>query len=392
MIAERDVLAAVDARAPLVGEVMRFVHAHPELAHEEHDCSRYLCERLAGVGFEVESGVGDIATAFRAALRGARPGRSVGLVCLYDAVPTLRADGSVEPVHSCGHGPIAGGVVAAAAALADIRDQLAGVVTVLGCPADEIHAPGTAQRGGGKALTVEAGLWDDIDAALYAHPEFIDTVSLESLWMRRDRLTVFGSRSLSGAEQAPLVTARAAIDAERPGEVMLERLVLDGDVEEATSLGVECTFLLWGTSELELQERATEVRAKLPGNWQEGRVYQGVRPDPELTAAVAGAFRAIERPFVSDPPPLPFATDFGNVSQRIPAALIGVGRQGGWAFHTDQGAEEFASGDGEEAGFTLARVLALAAARVCGGLGGEFSAAPPSTWDHPAPRLTGQSS
>ncbi len=118
---------------------------------------------------------------------------------------------------------------------------------MMGCPADEIHAPGTAARGGGKALTAEAGLWDGIDAALYAHPEFIDTVSLQSLWMRRDRLRVFGSRSLSGGEQAPLATARAAVEAERPGEVMLERLVLDGDVEEGTALGVECTFLIWGS-------------------------------------------------------------------------------------------------------------------------------------------------
>jgi metal-dependent amidase/aminoacylase/carboxypeptidase family protein len=254
--------------------------------------------------------------------------------------------------------------VAAAAALADLRDQLAGVVTVVGCPADEIHAPGTVRRGGGKALTVEAGLWDDIDAALYAHPEFVDTVSLESLWMRRHRLTVFGSRSLSGAEQTPLTAARAAVDAERPGEVMLERLLLDGDVEEGTALGIECTFLFWGSSEQALDERAAEVRRRLAGDWQEGDLYQGVRPDPQLTAAVADAFRAIGRPFVDEPPPLPFATDFGNISRRTRAALIGVGREGGWAFHTDQGAGEFASADGEAAGLTIARVLALAAARL----------------------------
>ena len=364
MIGEPDLLEAVDARAPLLGEVMRFVHAHPELGHEEHECSRYLCESLAGAGLEAEAGVGGMATAFRAVLRGGRPGRSVGLVCLYDAVPAVRADGRVEPVHSCGHGPIAGGVVAAAAALADLRDRLPGAVVVIGCPADEIHAPGTIERGGGKALTVEAGLWDDIDAALYAHPEVIDTVSLESLWMRRDRLTVSGSRSLSGAEQAPLAAARAALDAERPGEVMLERLVLDGDVEEATGLVAQLTFLLWGSGEEAVGERAAVVRSELAGSWEEGRLYQGVRPDPDVTAAVAGAFRTLDRRFVADPAPLPFATDFGNVSRRVPAALIGVGREGGWDFHTDKGADQFASSDGEEAGLTIARMLALAAARL----------------------------
>ncbi len=93
-------------------------------------------------------------------------------------------------------------------------------------------------------------------------------------------------------------------------------------------------------------------------------MYEGVRPDPSVTAAVADAFRFIGREFVTDPPPLPFATDFGNVSRLVPAALIGVGREGGWAFHTDEGASQFASSDGEAAGLTIARVLALAVARL----------------------------
>jgi metal-dependent amidase/aminoacylase/carboxypeptidase family protein len=147
---------------------------------------------------------------------------------------------------------------------------------------------------------------------------------------------------------------------------MLERLSVDGDVEEATGLVAQATFLVWGSSEEQVDERARVVREAVPGEWQEGRLYQGVRPNSELTAAVAEAFGALGRTFVTDPPPLPFATDFGNVSQRVPAALIGVGREGGWAFHTDEGAEQFASADGEEAGLAVARVLALAAARLTG--------------------------
>lgn len=58
-----------------------------------------------------------------------------------------------------------------------------------------------------------------------------------------------------------------------------------------------------------------------------------------------------------------FADD-GNISRRVPAALIGVGREGGWAFHTDEGATQFASEDGVVAAMTIARVLALAAARL----------------------------
>ena len=67
--------------------------------------------------------------------------------------------------------------------------------------------------------------------------------------------------------------------------------------------------------------------------------------------------------FVDDPGQLPFGTDFGNVSQRVPAALIGIGRPGGWAFHTDEGAKQFEQ-DGEEAALSIAQVLALASARL----------------------------
>jgi metal-dependent amidase/aminoacylase/carboxypeptidase family protein len=366
MIGHQELLAAIARQTDAIRATIRFVHEHPELGHEEHECSRYLCDTLAAAGLEVEPVVASMETAFRATLRGARPGRAVGFVCLYDAVTAVRPDGSVEPVHSCGHGPIAGAVVGAALALAELRQELAGTVVVMGCPSDEIHAPGSIARGGGKALGAEAGLWDEIDAALYVHPEFIDTVSLGSRWMRRATATVSGSRSLTSAAQPPLEAALAALETARahvPDDVMLERLELDGDVEEGTGFVLRVIFLVFGDEEEGVENGLTAVRTALPqASWELGRLVEGVRPNDRVTAAVAGAFRALGRDFVSDPPRLPFATDFGNISRRCPAALIGVGRDGGWPFHTDEGAAQFASPDGEEAALTIAQVLALAAA------------------------------
>jgi metal-dependent amidase/aminoacylase/carboxypeptidase family protein len=356
--------SAVATRAPAGLRVMRFVHEHPELAHEEHECSAFIGETLANAGFEVERGVGGMETAFLATLHGALPGRTVGLVCLYDAVPAVRPDGSIEAVHSCGHGPIAGGVTTAALALADGRERLAGRIIVVGCPADEIHARGSAERGGGKALSAEAGVWESVDAALYAHPEFIDTVSLRSRWMRRERVRVAGARSLSGDPEPPLVAALAVLGA-NARDVMIERVELDGDVEEGTGLVLRADVLVFADSPEELERLSASVRSAVPdGAWTAGRTVEGVRPDERVTAAVADAFAACGRSFVADPPPLPFATDFGNISRRAPAALIGVGRLGGWAFHTDEGAAQFASPDGEDAAMAVARVLALAAARL----------------------------
>jgi Peptidase family M20/M25/M40 len=198
---ENRLLVAVESKRAAALVTHRFVHEHPEISHAEHRCARHITEVLAAAGHQVERGIVGMETAFKATLTGALPGRSVGLICLYDAVPVFRADGSIEPVHSCGHDAIAGGVVATGLALADLRDELPGKLVVFGCPGDEIPAPLTVERGGGKAVSAAAGEWDDIDAALYAHPEFEDTVFLESRWMRRDRAMITGTRSLQGSRR-----------------------------------------------------------------------------------------------------------------------------------------------------------------------------------------------
>ena len=237
-------------KASLAAATIDFVHAHPELGHSEHACATYLAETLADAGLTAELGAGGMETAFRAVLEGARPGGTVGIVALYDAVPAVADDGSIRPTHSCGHGPIAGSVVAAVAGLAELRAELAGSIVVIGCPSDEIHAPGTIASAGGKLLSLEAGLWNDIDTALYCHPEFLDTVNLQSLWMRRDRLLVTGVRSLrDDAMQEPLEALRrlvAATGALPPDRLMLEHVTFDGDVEEGTGLFLEATVLLFG--------------------------------------------------------------------------------------------------------------------------------------------------
>jgi metal-dependent amidase/aminoacylase/carboxypeptidase family protein len=358
---------AVEARRDAALATHTFVHEHPELAHAEHECAAHIAGVLEGAGLEVERGAGGMETAFRATLRGSLPGGTVALVALYDAVPVFRPDGTIEPVHSCGHDAIAGGVVATALALADLRDELPGSLVVVGCPADEIPAPLTVERGSGKAVAAAAGVFEGVDAVLYAHPEFEDTVFQQSRWMRRERALVTGARSLTSREEAPveaLLAAIAAVKALPPADASVEHVTLDGDVEEGGGLTLGVHFLLRADDEEALDALVREVRAALPDAvWQSDPVVSGLRPDAAVTAAVRDAVLALGREFVDDPVPLPFATDFGNVSQLVPAALIGIGRPGGWSFHTDEGAEQFAA-DGADAALTIAQVLALAAWRL----------------------------
>ena len=47
-------------------ELSHRIHANPELAFEEEKASSWLCEYLDAAGFSVETGIGDLPTAFHA--------------------------------------------------------------------------------------------------------------------------------------------------------------------------------------------------------------------------------------------------------------------------------------------------------------------------------------
>ena len=260
-------------------------------------------------------------------------------------------------------------MVGAARALGRHQRDLTGRIVVLGCPADEIHTPRTASGGGGKARAAASGACDYLDAVLYAHPEYIDAVWQRSRWMQREQALVVTARRLRAGEPQPASDAlRAAVDASQdaPADVLLELVEIDGDVEEGCRLVARITFLIFADTEPSLQQAVEHLRGRIPGAvWSSpGPAYAGIKFDPAIAAAVAEGLRAAGHSPVDNPPPLPFATDFGNISLRVPAALIGVGRRGGWAFHTDDGARQFASSEGLAAAKAIAEVLALTAVRL----------------------------
>jgi metal-dependent amidase/aminoacylase/carboxypeptidase family protein len=364
---------AVVAGAAGIQETLDFVTAHPELAHQEVETAAHLVTRLRDAGYEVTEGVAGMPTAFRAELDFARPGATVGVIAVYDAPASIDAAGRVDPVHSCGHGPQAAGVIGAAVALAAVRDELAGRVVIVGCPADEIHSPLTRELGSGKALTAERGVWDDIDVALYPHPEFIDTVWPASLFMRRETALVVGRRTLRRDVVSTPLAAMAAVsrisDELDPATLIIESVTVDGDVEEGAGMTFEARFLLFARSEADLDRLSADVHERLGANgvdvgWTTSASISEVRPDARVTALVGDAFAAAGRDFDADPPALGFATDFGNVTQVVPAALVGVGRAEGWRYHTPDGAEEFAGLAGTENARAIAEVIGLSVIRI----------------------------
>ncbi|MFD8237151.1 amidohydrolase [Streptomyces sp. NPDC059696] len=144
----------VTDRADALWDVARRLHADPEHAFAEHRAAALLSGELERAGFAVERGVAGMPTAFTARSGRGRP--AVALLMEYDALPGLG--------HACGHNLIAaaglGAALAVAAALPE--EEPPGSVLAVGTPAEE--------GGGGKAVEVEAGVFDDVDAALMFHP------------------------------------------------------------------------------------------------------------------------------------------------------------------------------------------------------------------------------
>jgi amidohydrolase len=148
--------AAVGANRDEIIDLSHRIHANPEVAFEEHRAATWVAEAIAQHGFTVEHPAGRLATAVRGILRGGKGGAGprIGILAEYDALPGLG--------HGCGHNTMAASGVGAAIALASIADELPGEIVFLGTPAEE--------RGSGKAIMIEDGLFEGLDAALLFHP------------------------------------------------------------------------------------------------------------------------------------------------------------------------------------------------------------------------------
>lgn len=157
----------IDLYADAFRTISRSVGSRPELGHEEFFASELLCTELVKYGFEVERGILGIETSFIGVYDTGSPGPTVGFLCEYDALPEIG--------HACGHHLICSMSMAAAVGLkaALINSGIGGKIRIYGTPAEETR--------GAKVPMAEAGLFDDCDFALMAHPYYTFERSGESL-------------------------------------------------------------------------------------------------------------------------------------------------------------------------------------------------------------------
>ena len=164
---KRRACEAVDRWAGELVETADWIHAHPELGHQEFEAAKRLAEILATNGAQVEMGTAGMETAFKAVLAGSGDGPTIAVLAEYDALPKLG--------HGCGHNLISTSALGAGLALTDVLGDLPGAVWVLGTPAEE----SAAKNAGGKVHMVRAGIFNEVDASIMFHPAAETTMTAE---------------------------------------------------------------------------------------------------------------------------------------------------------------------------------------------------------------------
>ncbi|MSO69920.1 MAG: amidohydrolase [Alphaproteobacteria bacterium] len=135
------------------------LHAHPELAFEEHKTADFVAKKLAEFGIAVHRGLAG--TGVVGSLKGRPGGRAIALRADMDALPILEANDvahrSTAPgvMHACGHDGHTTMLLGAAKHLAETKN-FTGTVHFVFQPAEEA-------AGGGRVM-VEQGLFREFPA------------------------------------------------------------------------------------------------------------------------------------------------------------------------------------------------------------------------------------
>ena len=151
-----DLVDDITARKTTHSEWRRAIHAHPELAYQEHRTADFVAAKLASFGIPIARGLGK--TGVVGTLKVGHSDRAIGLRADMDALPLAEmnefAHRSRQPgvMHACGHDGHTAMLLAAAEHLAATR-AFDGIVHLIFQPAEEGEA-------GAKAM-MDDGLFED---------------------------------------------------------------------------------------------------------------------------------------------------------------------------------------------------------------------------------------
>ncbi len=329
--------SAIESSRQALFDLSKDVHAHPELNYQEHYSANALAGFLEKHNLAVERGIGGVATAFRATIPGGGgKGPTIAVLAEYDALPEIG--------HGCGHNLIAMAAMGAALGLQANDRELPGRVVVIGTPAEE--------GGGGKIRLLEAGVFDGVDATLSSHPFSNRTVipaaaakgESWSLAMVGYRYMYHGRAAHAAAAPEAGINALNAvihlftgIDALRQhlrDDVRIHGVITDGGAApNVVPEFAAANFMLRSRDGKYLSDEVSgkvrqvaEGAAAMTGARLEVEefypFYENVQPNVTLAQAMAANAQALGIRLDEPVPGRPgsgASTDFGNVSQAMPA-------------------------------------------------------------------------
>lgn len=376
-----EIVEEVERLAPKILEVSRAVHSFAEPGFQEHKSAEYLASELAAQDFIVQKPVAELETAFRADYRRIEGGASVAFCAEYDAIPGVG--------HGCAHNLISASAFGAAVALKKTMAKLPGNAVVMGTPAEE--------GGAGKAIMLDRGAWRGIDAAMeiHGHPIGHITVSKTCNALQGFEIAFSGRGPREGKphydevnalDAANLFIAAINMLRERIGsEARIQYIVRRGG-DSCDSIPLAALLEVWvrGGTEVYLEELLEKVKicasgaaSALGAGVEFGNFSPRFKPILQNLALEAAVRKNVEQLGLSYKPTElsadiiryfaershhgPHQTDFGNVSQAMPAAHIKVGLGHRFAFHTPEAARVAISKEAHERLIDGAKILALTA-------------------------------
>jgi amidohydrolase len=371
---------AVDRRAPQLIETADWIHAHPETGHQEVEASKRLAGMLEAAGIPVEMGTAGMATAFKAvlAVRGAARPR-VAILAEYDALPGLG--------HGCGHNLIGTSAIGAGLALKEVAPDLPGSIWVLGTPAEESAAPNS----GGKAHMVNAGIFNDVDAAIMFHPGTETAVTLDRSLAARGFEFYFHGRAAhaAGAPEEGVNALDAVVLMYNAISVLRQQVRSDVRIHGIILSGGAAANIIPDYAAIRYRVRAddsaylmdvvqrvvacAEGAARATGcklEWKEYMPgYENTMPNQVLLELITANLRSIgvtvnnERRRSGRG-----STDFGNVSRRVPGieARIAITDVLETPGHSLEFLEAAGSDHGRKAMLLAAKSLAMTAVDLLG--------------------------
>jgi len=365
----------IDRRAGELREAADWIHAHPEIGHQEVQAAQRLCDLLRGAGVDVETGTAGMSTAFRAELSGTDGRRPcVAILAEYDALPGLG--------HGCGHNLIGTSAIGAGLALLEVMPELPGSVLVLGTPAEESAAPNS----GGKVHMVNAGVFDDVDAAIMFHPATETVMTLDRSLAARGFEFFFHGRAAhaAGAPEDGINALDAVVMLYNGISVLRQQLRSDARVHGIILNGGAAANIIPDYAAIRYRTRAddtgylsevverviacAEGAAKATGcrlEWHEYMPgYENTMPNSVLLDLMVNNLRTLGLTVNTQRKRSGRgSTDFGNVTRRVPGveARIGITEQVDVPGHSVEFREAAGSERGRRAMLDAAKSLAMTA-------------------------------